>query len=264
MQPIIHVFGRPGSGKGTLADMLADRRGWRHLRMGAALTRWAAIGQTAEQRDLAERLAHGELAADEQVLTLVREFLDSLPELVPGVVFDGFPRTLPQLTAWESLDRPSLGVLIDAPASVCVARMQARHTCTLCGHTQADPGPCERCGERLTAVQSDRDPTVIRRRFEVYAHITEPLLDNWGAHHRPLVLVENVRHPQFMFRTILSLATRLEREAAGLPEQERRSGERISFAPGGALDVRTLQQRLGYPSEMSDVPAADQSTPAGE
>lgn len=95
----IVIFGAPGSGKGTQSDKIIERYGLYHISTGEVLRKQMAQG--TELGKLAEEyISQGHLIPDELMLKVLAHELDNHPEEVKkGVIFDGFPRTIPQAEA---------------------------------------------------------------------------------------------------------------------------------------------------------------------
>lgn len=182
---VVILLGPPGVGKGTQAAVLAQRPGWTHLSTGDLL-REARRNETELGAQAQAYMDAGQLVPDALILDLVKEKLSELPE-GQHVLFDGFPRTLPQAEALgpvlERLSRQVDRVLVlEAPPEVLVKRLSGRRTCGGCGriyNVHFDPpseeGICDRCGTSLTHRKDDREDTVARR-LEVYSAQTEPLI----------------------------------------------------------------------------------------
>jgi adenylate kinase len=153
-------FGPPGVGKGTQAQIIAERAGWAHVSTGDMLRAHVKDG-TALGRKAKSIMDAGQLVPDDLVIDML---LDRLSQLRPGqgVVFDGFPRTLPQAIALdEALAKDSRGidmaVNITAPDNVLIERMLNR---------AKDSG------------RADDTPEAIRTRLEVQKPPAE-LLDHY-------------------------------------------------------------------------------------
>ncbi|MBI4410407.1 MAG: adenylate kinase [Gemmatimonadetes bacterium] len=178
------LLGAPGAGKGTQGALLTKRYGTRRIATGDllrdAVRRGTPLGQKAKGF-----LDAGELVPDDVVLDLVREVLAQSER--SGVVFDGFPRTLPQAEGLDrlldELDQPlEAVVVIEVPEDVLVQRLSGRRQCPHCGAVHnvyftppRQPGVCDRCGANL-AQRSDDDAATVRRRLTVYREQTEPLV----------------------------------------------------------------------------------------
>jgi adenylate kinase len=122
-------FGPPGVGKGTQAAIIAERMGWAHISTGDMLR--AHVAQGTELGKKAQAIMdQGLLVPDELVIDMLMGRLAELPE-DQGVIFDGFPRTLPQARALDdALARRGraidLAVNITAPDDVLIERMLGR------------------------------------------------------------------------------------------------------------------------------------------
>ncbi len=184
----IVLLGGPGSGKGTQAKKLVDKLGIPQVSTGdifrAALKEGTPMGLKAKTY-----MDKGELVPDEVVIGVVEERL-AKPDLDPGFMLDGFPRTLPQA---EALDRILAAqrkpidhaILVDVPAEDLVTRLSGRRTCknSKCGmmyHVRFNPpkkeGICDTCGQELYQ-RGDDTETTVRERLAVYDKQTAPLID---------------------------------------------------------------------------------------
>lgn len=96
------LFGAPGSGKGTQSAKIIDEYGLYHISTGEVLrdhiARKTPYGVTAEKY-----ISKGNLIPDELMLEILGHELDENLKGGKGVVFDGFPRTVPQAEALERL-----------------------------------------------------------------------------------------------------------------------------------------------------------------
>ncbi|MFM8175424.1 MAG: adenylate kinase family protein, partial [Pirellulaceae bacterium] len=88
----IVFIGPPGAGKGTQCKKLIDLLGIPHLSTGDML-RTVREQDTALGRLVGSYLDSGQLAPDHLVMRIVTLRLQK-PDCIPGVLFDGFPRTL--------------------------------------------------------------------------------------------------------------------------------------------------------------------------
>ena len=88
----IVLFGPPGSGKGTQADLLVEKYGLKHLSTGDMLRAEKASGSELGNR-VAAIMASGKLVSDDIVNEIVRSQVKAFVGTVPGFIFDGYPRT---------------------------------------------------------------------------------------------------------------------------------------------------------------------------
>ena len=135
----------------------------------------------------------GQLVPDDVVVGIVNERLRA-PDAARGYILDGFPRTVPQAHALEALGQaPTAVIELVVPQDELVQRMAGRRVCRGCGtmsHVVFAPsevaGRCDRCGGDLYQRDDDQEET-IRRRLEVYAQQTAPVLQHYrdaGVLHR--------------------------------------------------------------------------------
>ena len=184
------LFGRPASGKGTLSQHLSDAWGYRACSTGQAMREWAA-GSSPEQVALRETMASGGYGSDALAVRIVREFIDTLPEQVPGVILDGFPRDLAQLTAWLAIPADhGAAIVVDTPAGVCRHRVLGRMICPACGWTDHQPETaCMRCGTTLQRRTDDGDEAAFARRLHDYDTRVVPIIDAWSRAGLPITRI---------------------------------------------------------------------------
>jgi adenylate kinase len=168
------LLGPVAAGKGTQAAVAAEEQGLLHLSTGDLFRR--ATREGTPLGEIAQGyMRRGELVPDEITVAMVGEALGA-PSASAGVVFDGFPRTLAQAEALDTLlsERElgiTLAILIEVPEEVLVARVAGRLVCPTCGtpyHAVDDPprvtGICDKDGTALIQRDDDR-PDVFRARL---------------------------------------------------------------------------------------------------
>lgn len=181
----IVLLGAPGSGKGTQAKLLVQRKGIPQVSTGDLLRAEVAQGSPLGQKAKAAMDA-GELVSDEVVLGMIRRRLNE-PDARSGFILDGFPRNLAQGEALDELLQ-EIGQPIDHAVHIKVSRgalmqrLTGRRTCESCGqmyNVYSSPpkreGICDRCGGRLLQRDDDNEETIARR-LDVYQQQTEPLI----------------------------------------------------------------------------------------
>jgi adenylate kinase len=184
------LIGPPGSGKGTQAVRVAERLSIPHISTGDIL-RAAVKARSVLGTQVADVLAAGSLVSDELITDLVRERLTG-PDTVRGFVLDGFPRTLAQAEALDTMREPATltVALIVADDEAIVARLSSRRVCDSCALTQSvsagtDPQhhECPYCGGNLVR-RHDDDPQTVRRRLGTYAAFARPLIAHYEGRAR--------------------------------------------------------------------------------
>ncbi|KAB2863939.1 MULTISPECIES: adenylate kinase [Exiguobacterium] len=180
------LMGLPGAGKGTQAAKIVEEYQIPHISTGD-MFRAAIKGGTPLGKEAKSFMDKGELVPDEVTIGIVRERL-SQDDTKNGFLLDGFPRTVAQAEALESLLK-DLGkqidhvVNIDVDAEILVPRLTGRWICPTCGatyHVIFNPpkveGICDVDGSALMQREDDKEETV-RRRLDVNIEQSKPLID---------------------------------------------------------------------------------------
>lgn len=97
----IVIFGAPGSGKGTQSELIIKEYGLEHISTGDVL-RAEMKGDTELGRIAKDYIEKGQLVPDELIVNMLAKVLDSKKN-PNGVIFDGFPRTIPQAKALKKM-----------------------------------------------------------------------------------------------------------------------------------------------------------------
>jgi adenylate kinase len=190
VQTNLILLGPPGAGKGTQAERLQADFALAHISTGDMLRAQVAKGTQLGQE--AQRYMNaGELVPDEVILGMIGLRI-SEQDAREGFLLDGFPRNTSQAdslaaTLAESDRRLTAALLIDVPDEEVVRRLAGRRVCAKGGHVyhvEFDPpkreGVCDQDGSRLIQRDDDKEET-IRRRLEVYARQTAPLIAYYDA-----------------------------------------------------------------------------------
>jgi adenylate kinase len=183
---IIILLGPPGAGKGTQAKELAARRGLVQLATGDMLR--AAVAAGTEIGTKAKSIMEsGGLVPDEIVIGIVAERIEQ-PDCKNGVIFDGFPRTLPQAAALDGVlkrKKARLDAVIELKVNdkVLVERISGRFSCATCKASYHDlykrpkvDGVCDVCRGTEFERRKDDSAETVRERLMVYYRDTSPLL----------------------------------------------------------------------------------------
>ena len=154
-------LGVQGSGKGTQAKRLASEYGLAHIATGDMLRIAMAAGTPLGQR-VKPIYDAGDLVPDDLMIELIRERLQS-PDAANGFILDGFPRTMAQADALDSMlaeiDRPLAVVFeLQVPDEVAIERLRKR---------SAEEG------------RSDDTPEAIAKRIALYHQQTKPLVSHY-------------------------------------------------------------------------------------
>ena len=175
------IFGPPGAGKGTQAELLEERRGLTQIATGDII-REAMKNETPVGKEAKSYVEAGELVPDKVVRKLAENAIAD--EGYDDFVLDGYPRTRQQaewLTEFlEENDVPLDAVVrLDVPDDVIVRRLSRRRVHEETGetyHLDHDPPP-ENVNEDKIVQRSDDEPETVRNRLSVYKEETQPLVD---------------------------------------------------------------------------------------
>lgn len=155
----IIIFGAPGSGKGTYSDEIVAKYNMGHISTGDVLR--GEIKNGTELGKIAKGyIDNGQLIPDELMIDILAKTYDALPK-GQGVIFDGFPRTIPQADALKKMlaERgDDMGMMIELVVGedVLMARLLNR---------AKEQG------------RADDNEVTIKKRFEVYHSQTAPLAE---------------------------------------------------------------------------------------
>lgn len=207
----VMLLGAPGAGKGTQAARIIEEFGLLHLSTGDIL-RKAVADQTPLGLEAKRYMDEGGLVPDEVVIGLVKDRITQPDARARGVLFDGFPRTIPQADALgEALD--SVGLKLDAVVSIevdpeaIVARITSRRQCRACGRVYnvitdapTDAATCDECGGEVYQRDDDVEATV-RKRLGAYQEQTSKLVPYY-AERGVLHAVDGNRVPGEVYESI--------------------------------------------------------------
>ena len=179
----IILGGAPGSGKGTLSDLIVQKYGLQHLSTGDVLRAEIASGSELG-RDIDALISRGNLVPDAQMIKLLENYLDGVPADCKGVIFDGFPRTVEQARALTVMlaSRHMDAYMLDlfATEDVIMTRLIRR------GQTSG---------------RADDNYETIKKRLRIYNDTTKPISDYYVKMHKYFMINSNI-NPDCTFAQI--------------------------------------------------------------
>ena len=165
----IVIFGAPGSGKGTQSDLMIQQYGLGHISTGDVLRgeikNGTELGKTAQGF-----IDNGQLIPDDLMVSILAKVYDGFGRGHKGVIFDGFPRTIPQAEALKQMrnergDKVAAMIELDVPEDELMQRLILR-------------------GQQ--SGRADDNEETIKKRLVVYHSQTQPLIEWYkqeGLHH---------------------------------------------------------------------------------
>ncbi|WP_125768928.1 adenylate kinase [Companilactobacillus furfuricola] len=184
----IILMGLPGAGKGTQAERIVEDFDIVHISTGD-MFRQAMADKTKVGLDAKSYIDKGELVPDEVTESIVEERLGKDDVQKSGYMLDGFPRTIDQANALQTIaknvNKPIDGVIyIDVKPEVLVERLSGRYICRNCGatyHKIYNPtkveGTCDNCGGHDFYQREDDKPETVKNRLKVNIEMNTPLID---------------------------------------------------------------------------------------
>lgn len=184
----IILIGLPGAGKGTQAEKIVEDFDIAHISTGD-MFRQAMADKTKVGLDAKAYIDKGELVPDEVTESIVEERLGKDDVQKSGYMLDGFPRTIDQANALQTIaknvNKPIDGVIyIDVKPEVLVERLSGRYICKNCGatyHKIYNPtkveGTCDVCGGHEFYQRDDDKPETVKNRLKVNIEMNTPLID---------------------------------------------------------------------------------------
>lgn len=172
-------LGPPGAGKGTQAQKICKEFGIPQISTGDILRKAIADG-TPIGLKAKEYMDNGQLVPDSIVIEIAKERLKA-KDCKNGYVLDGFPRTVAQAEALDTIADINFVINIDVKDEVIINRLGGRRVCPKCGavyHIDWLNGSkvCKNCSTELVQRKDDSEST-IKERLRVYAEQTAPLID---------------------------------------------------------------------------------------
>ena len=181
----IVIFGAPGAGKGTQSDKMIEKYGFGHISTGDVLRNeiknGTELGKTANGY-----IDNGQLIPDELMIDILASVYDSFGKEHKGVIFDGFPRTIPQAEALKKM-LAERGHNVAAMVELFVPEDELMKRLLLRGQQSG---------------RSDDNEETIKKRLNVYNNQTSPLIDWYKG--------ENIHHHVEGLGTVEDIFARIE------------------------------------------------------
>ena len=153
------IFGPPGSGKGTQSQRIIEKYGLTHISTGELLRHEISTGSELGHQ-VKEIIGSGDLVSDHLIIDVLEKDLDRLSD-VPGIIFDGFPRTINQAQ--------ELKMMLNARGTAVSVMFSLE--------VEHDELIKRLLGRKAVSGRQDDNMTVIEKRLEVYSERTAPVVE---------------------------------------------------------------------------------------
>lgn len=195
---LLIFVGPPGSGKGTLSQKFAQLYGWKLIATGN-LCRKNIEEQTEIGKEMDFTIKSGKLVSDSLITKMVYDWFMQLPKEGPVVILDGYPRTVPQAQAFDTLvsskEFPFTVKIVNfiIGDEKVITRLANRFICknkdcqaayAVVPGSKLAPlkaGICDKCGSQLLR-RKDDTPEAIKERLKIYHRHEKDLMDFFKKH----------------------------------------------------------------------------------
>ena len=203
----IVLIGKNGSGKGTLASILKEKYRIPHISTGE-IFREARDKETDLGKKVKRYFDRSELVPDEITIEVVKDRLKKR-DCKKGFILDGFPRTVEQAEALETITTIDAALVLDVSDKVIIERLANRYLCKPCNIIYGLNNPpkkkylCDKCEEKLYQREDDK-PTNVNKRLKIFTKQFEPMI-NYYLNQGKMHLINGERKPEQVLEEVVEI-----------------------------------------------------------
>lgn len=179
---IMILLGAPGSGKGSISNILKEKYGFKHISTGD-LFRKTIASDTPLAQELKAIMLSGKLVDDSMTNEVVRQEIMKINNKDVNIIFDGYPRNVAQLNYLNNLVKVDFAIDVQVPEEEIMKRITGRRICPVCkeiynvySKKPKHDNVCDNDGALLIQRNDDQESVVVNR-LKAYHELNQPLVD---------------------------------------------------------------------------------------
>lgn len=197
--PNIILVGPPGSGKGSLSNILIKEHQYIQFSTGDMFRQISKNPTTVLEKEIKNIMMEGKLISDEITNKLINAHIIKAKEKNQYFILDGYPRTIEQAEYLKSIFDIDLVLYISINEELAVKRISGRISCPKCKsiyNTFFSPpkinNKCDKCNTTLTK-RKDDNQKIATERYKVYEEKTAPLIKFYQAENKLITICADTK-----------------------------------------------------------------------